>query len=88
MLSSFLLALNQQNVKEVITVKYTPMQLQRLKNGLSQEVASGKLGISRSYLSQLETTPNIATEEILYKMMKLYNCEKHELLFAQESTKC
>lgn len=61
-------------------MKYTPMQLQRLKNGLSQEVASVKLGISRSYLSQLETYDVGATEEMLYKMTNLYNCKKHELL--------
>lgn len=61
-------------------MKYTSMQLQRLKNGLSQEVASKSLGISRSYLSQLETYDVTATEEMLYKMMRLYSCEKQELL--------
>jgi transcriptional regulator with XRE-family HTH domain len=61
-------------------MKYTPMQIQRLKHGLSQEVASKSLGISRSYLSQLETYGTNITEEILYKMIDLYHCDKQDLL--------
>ena len=61
-------------------MKYTNMQLQRLKMGWNQQYASEKLGISRSYLSQIECNPRLATEETLAKMMLLYKCLKHELL--------
>ena len=61
-------------------MKYTKMQIQRIRHGMTQESASRTLGISRSYLSQLECSPEIATEELLVAMEKLYGCYKSELL--------
>lgn len=60
-------------------MKYTPMQLQRLRNGLTQEHASKRLDVSRSYLSLLETYQVRVSDELLNKMIKLYQCTMKDL---------
>lgn len=60
-------------------MKYTQMQIQRLKLGFSQEKAADQLGISRSYLSQLETYMLPAPVELVRKMTKLYQCAYKDL---------
>jgi transcriptional regulator with XRE-family HTH domain len=60
-------------------MKFTPMQIQRLKNGMSQKDAAELYGISRSYLSQCETYDVPTPQELLSKMIKLYKCSAKEL---------
>lgn len=60
-------------------MKFTPMQIQRVSNGLSQKEAAKILGISRSYLSQCETYDVPIPQEQLSRMVKLYQCTPKEL---------
>lgn len=60
-------------------MKYTPMQIQRLRNRFSQEKAAEQLGISRSYLSQLETYMLPVPVDLAKKMTKLYQCTYKDL---------
>lgn len=60
-------------------MKYTPMQLQRLCKGLTQEHVSKQLDISRSYLSLIETYQVRVSDELLSKMIKLYQCQMKDL---------
>lgn len=60
-------------------MKYSPMQIQRLRNGMTQEKSAAILQISRGYLSMLETYSVKASPEILIKMANLYNCKMIDL---------
>lgn len=60
-------------------MKYTPMQLVRLANGLTQRQTADLLGISQGHLSQVETYVVNASHELLVKMTQLYNCHMSDL---------
>ena len=60
-------------------MQVTKIKLLRLQNGLSQEQASEKLGISQGYLSQIESLSRTLTSELKLKMACLYNVNVNDL---------
>ena len=60
-------------------MKVTKLKLFRIQEGLSQMQASKQLGISRGYLSQLETYYAPLTVEIKIKMAALYNVDVNDI---------
>lgn len=67
---------------------YTPMQIARLKLGMTQKQASERLGISYGYLSQIESYKFKAKPEVLQQMTKLYKCKMMELFPSCERMMC
>lgn len=61
-------------------MKLTGTKLIRMQRGMTQAVASDKLNISKVYLSQVENEKVRPSEDLLYRMCKVYGCMKHELL--------
>jgi len=59
---------------------FTGMKMVRMQRGMTQQVASNKLKISKVYLSQIENKVYRPSEELLYRMCAVYGCQKHELL--------
>lgn len=61
-------------------MKFSKMQTCRLSNAYTQVVAAKELGISECYLSQIENGKVFASDALLTKMSKLYDCDKRDLL--------
>jgi transcriptional regulator with XRE-family HTH domain len=61
-------------------MKFSKMQICRLRNAYTQVLAAEELGISECYLSQIENGKVVVSDEMLVKMSKLYDCHKYELL--------
>ena len=60
-------------------MKVSPVKLLRIKQSLSQDEAAERLGISRGYISQIETMDIRISDELKSKMAKLYKCNVKDL---------
>ena len=63
------------------------LQQLRLNKGLTQDQASKIFGITKEYLSMLETADRNPSDSLKEKMAKLYECEIADIFLAINSTK-
>ena len=63
------------------------LQQLRLDKGLTQDQASKIFGITKEYLSMLETADRNPSDSLKEKMAKLYECEIADIFLAINSTK-
>lgn len=63
------------------------LQQLRLNKGLTQEQSSKILGITKEYLSMLETADRNPSDNLKEKMSKLYECDISDIFLAINSTK-
>lgn len=68
-------------------MKKQNLQDLRKNKQLTQEQASKILGISKIYLSMLETADRNPSDSLKLKMAKLYGCEIGDIFLAINSTK-
>lgn len=68
-------------------MKNKNLQELRLDKGLTQEQASKILGITKEYLSMLETADRNPSDNLKTKLAKLYKCEPVDIFLAVNSTK-
>ncbi len=68
-------------------MKNKNLQELRLDKGLTQEQASKILGITKEYLSMLETADRNPSDNLKEKLAKLYKCEIVDIFLAVNSTK-
>lgn len=65
----------------------TKLQELRKKRNLTQEQSSKILGITKEYLSMLETGDRNPSDALKTKMAKLYECTITDIFLAINSTK-
>lgn len=61
-------------------MKLTNLKLKRLQLGLKQEEVAKSLGISRSYLAQLENQHASIDGSLMIKLAQYYKCETIDLV--------
>jgi DNA-binding XRE family transcriptional regulator len=54
----------------------------RLASGLSRSQAAGKLGITYTYLYQIENNDRGVSKKLIAQMCKIYDCKLEDIFFA------